>query len=251
MSDTKLIYTYQKDLHHLPNYIPDELILALYRECIRNNKQFYYSVMYTTQEHKHLFVEHVDKVEIIDEKHDIYFQDDLKFYVLQKETPPYTIIDGDVILDSKLKIGIENVVYERIIKGDQPHTGVMEYILKMIEYLTKYNVKKSFPYWKTFDHSYNLGILHINDNSFVSEFIKEYTKLKNWYKTYVDKVEPKIKKNAVIEMATCTYFLSMFLKVNNFTVGVLNKDNSFTHYYGHNQKVKFLKQIGAFESTLI
>jgi len=203
--------------------------------------------MYTTEEHKNLFVNDVDSIKIIDENYDIYFQDDLKFYVLQKETPPYTLIDGDIILDNKLKIGNENVVYEKKL-GEYP---TEDYFLKMLEYLDKYKVKKSFPYWKTFEYTYNLGILHVNDNTFVNSFTEEYTKLKKWYKDNIDLVQPEIKKKVVIEMATCTYFFSMFLEVHKFTIGVLNKENSFTHYSGTKQKLKFLKEIGAFKNTLI
>ena len=78
-----LIYTYKKGLHHIPNQISDNDILEIYKQCIINNNKYHGSVMYTTIEHESIFKDIVDKIVLVDDSHDIYFQDDLKFYVLQ------------------------------------------------------------------------------------------------------------------------------------------------------------------------
>ena len=238
--DTKLIYTYKTGLHHIPEPITTHQIILIYRECIINNNKFHKSKMYTTSDCVHLFEDIVDEIEIIDETYDVFFQDDLKFYVLQNETAPFTIIDGDIILDNKLITTNEDVVYEKLIK-DNPND---DYFLKMRQYLIDYNIESHLPYWKNYDCTYNLGIVHVNDISFVSGFIKEYTKLKDWYIKTIESVNSNLKNNVVIEMATCTYFLSMYLMLNNKSIGILNNTNSFTHYSGLNQKLELLKKIG-------
>ena len=234
--DTKLIYTYKKGLHHLLHVIDSEDIVAIYRECIIQNNKFYKSVIYTTSDSVHLFEDIVDEVKIIDSSYDVFFQDDLKFYVLQNENAPFTIIDGDIILDNKLNITNEEVVYEKTVSD--------VHLFKMRQYLLDYNVEDYFNYWKNYDYTYNLGIIHINDTKFVNHFIKEYTKLKKWYVTNVESKNPTLKYDTVIEMATCTYFLSMFLEVHKYSIGVLNKTNSFTHYSGVKAKIDLLRNIG-------
>ena len=243
----KLIYTYKKGLHHIPSVLSDDDIVKIYKECIKNNNKFHQSVMYTTREHATLFEDVVDSVIIVSDSLDIYFQDDLKFYVLENESVPFTLIDGDIILDNELIIGNQDVVFEKKIKDNKND----DYFLKMITHLTNYKINNILPYWKVFNHTYNLGIVHVNNNAFVNKFISEYNKLKTWYKETVHKVNPSIKNDFVIEMATCTYFLSMFLELNKFSIGVLNETNSFTHYSGLKEKIKFLKSIGQYKQKSI
>lgn len=236
--ETTLIYTYKNGLHHILPPITTNQIILIYRECIIRNSKFHKSKIYTTKDCVNLFHDIVDEVVIIDSEYETYFQDDLKFYVLQNEIVPFTLIDGDIILDNKLNISNEDVVYEKLIK-DNPNDG---YFIKMRKHLLDYNVESYFPYWKNFDYTYNLGIVHVNNSQFVSGFISEYNKFKNWYKVNIDVINPDLKNEAVIEMATCTYFLSMYLILNNKSIGVLNKTNSFTHYSGLKEKIEFLKK---------
>ena len=203
--------------------------------------------MYTTEDCVDLFNDIVDEIIIINSEYETYFQDDLKFYVLQNETAPFTIIDGDIILDNKLIISNEDVVYEKLIK-DNPND---DYFIKMRQHLLDYDVESYFSYWKNFDYTYNLGIVHVNDNKFVDGFMSEYNTFKQWYKDIIDSVNPNLKNKIVIEMATCTYFLSMYLEVNNYSIGVLNTSNSFTHYSGMYQKLKLLDKMNCKINTLI
>ena len=244
---TTLIYTYKKGLHHILPPITTNQIVLIYRECIINNNKFHRSKMYTTGDCVHLFEDIIDEVVVIDSEYETYFQDDLKFYVLQNETTPFTLIDGDVILDNELEITTEDVVYEKLIK-DNPND---DYFIKMRHYLLDYNVESHFLYWENFDYTYNLGIVHVNNNNFVKEFINEYNKFKQWYKSIIDSNNPNLKKETVIEMATCTYFLSMYLEVHNHSIGVLNNTNSFTHYSGLYQKLELLDKINCKINTII
>lgn len=234
--ETTLIYTYEKGLHHLLNVINENDIITIYRECIVQNKKFHKSKIYTTQESAHLFEDILDDIVIIDSNYKTYFQDDLKFYVLQNEESPFTLIDGDIILDSKLVFGNEDVVYEKIIEDN--------HFIKMRQYLLDYKVEHHFNYWKNYDYTYNLGIVHINNTKFINEFINQYGRLKNWYIENVEIKKPTLKYDTVIEMATCTFFLSMFLETHNYSIGVLDDRNFFTHYSGVHSKIKLLRTLG-------
>jgi len=245
--ETTLIYTYKTGLHHILPPITTNQIILIYRECIIRNSEFHKSKIYTTEDCVNLFDDIVDEVVIIHSEYETYFQDDLKFYVLQKETAPFTLIDGDIILDNKLNISNEDVVYEKLIK-DNPND---DYFIKMRKHLLDYNVESHFSYWENFDYTYNLGIVHVNNSKFVNGFMSEYTKFKNWYKEYVESVNPNLRNENVLEMATCTYFLSMYLEIHNHSIGVLNNKNSFTHYSGLYQKLNLLDKMNCKINTII
>ena len=154
-----LVYTYKPGLHHIHPIITPEQNIQIYRKCIEHNKQFHKVKLYTTIESVELFKDLVSDIEIVDNKIDTFFQDDLKFYVLSKEKGKYTLIDGDIILDRKLEYHNNNgVEFEKLIKN-KPND---DYFLKMRNNLTYYNIQGTLKYWQNFDHTYNLGIIRIN-----------------------------------------------------------------------------------------
>jgi len=243
-----LVYTYKPGLHHIHPIITPEQNIQIYRKCIEHNKQFHKVKLYTTIESVELFKDLVSDIEIVDNKIDTFFQDDLKFYVLSKEKGKYTLIDGDIILDRKLEYHNNNgVEFEKLIKN-KPND---DYFLKMRNNLTYYNIQGTLKYWQNFDHTYNLGIIRINNNQFVKGFLTEYSKLKDFYKNNIELKNPKLRQSNVIEMATCTYFLSMYLTLNNIPINTLEEINNFTHYSGYIEKLKFLKKYIKVKKPLI
>ena len=243
-----LIYTYKPGLHHIHSVISPETNLKIYRKCIQHNKQYHKSKIYTTANSVQFFDDIVDEVVVVPDSVDTFFQDDLKFYVLQKEKEEYALIDGDIILDNKLSFNSNyDIEFEKLIK-DNPND---DYFIKMRKYLLNEGVAKEFPYWENYDFTYNLGIIKVHNKSFIPSFLKEYQKLKKFYQEKIEKNKPEIRANMVIEMATCTYFLSMFLLLNKHSIGVLNKNNNFTHYSGYIEKLKFINRYLSINKKLI
>ena len=231
-----LIYTYKKGLHHLHPSVTEEQNNRIIRKCIEVNKKFDSIKVYTTQESRFLFDDIVDDIVIVPENLNTFFQDDLKFYVLQNEPPGYTLIDGDIILHSELKFNLESdIEFEKLIR-DNPND---DYFIKMRKILLEHGVESKFNYWSNLDHTFNLGIIRVNSNRFVKGFIQEYEKLKEFYISNIHSKHPEYISKFVIEMATCTYFLSLYLNVNNYKVSTL-ESNNFTHYSGYKQKLEFI-----------
>lgn len=243
-----LIYTYKPELHHIPPTITPQQNIDIYRKCIEHNKQFHKIKIYTTQDSIEFFKDIVDEIVVVGDNIDTFFQDDLKFYVLSKEKQNYTLIDGDIILNSKLIFAHNNgIEFEKLVK-DNPNDG---YFLKMRQFLIDFNIDKEFSYWKNFDFTYNLGIIRVNNNKFVKGFLREYSKLKHLYKKNIHHINPNIKKDHVIEMGTCTYFLSMYLHVNNIPISTLEYTNNFKHYSGHREKLKFLQEYSLIKKQIL
>lgn len=245
--ETCLIYTFKEGLHHLPNTVSNDNIINLYRESIKNNSKFHkHSKIYTTENYVSVFNDIIDDIVTVGNNVETFFQDDLKFHVLKNETPPFTLVDGDLLLNNKLIITNEDVLYETILTDND-----IDWFTKSRDYFTRYNIQSKFKYWKYFNYTYNLGILHINNNSFVNDFLSEYSKLRNWYKNTIHSTIPHLKKNNIVEIITCTYFLSMYLETHNYSINVLDKTNSFNHLRGIDLKIDFLKKIGKYKNELI
>jgi hypothetical protein len=100
----KLIWTYSEYLQKGPinPKLPKEYIFEMYEHSINCAKQFYKTCVYTTEFGATFFKGKVDEIIIIPKDFDYVFLGDLKYYVFENETSPYTLIDGDLFLESPL-----------------------------------------------------------------------------------------------------------------------------------------------------
>ena len=237
----KLIWTYSPKLNRSKK-ISDDDMLKLFYHSIECGKKFHPTCVYTDIPEK--FIGKVDEIVELPKDFEIYFLDDIKFYVIENEIDDCTLIDGDLFIDSP----IENVSPNTGIEGYVPHRNGIHYE-KYNRVLEKEEVRDIIPYWQSSLGYYNLGLIQINDFQHY-EFISDYNKLKNLYK---DKIEGKYfnKNEECVEMSLCTYFFTLF----NIHKGNKHKKlskSSYIHLCGPSEtsKINFIKKLSSIESTI-
>lgn len=230
-----LIWTYSSKLKRssVKYSITKDCRLRLYKDSIKKASRFYTTYLYTDKEGAAELKGLADTTIILPEKFDYYFLDDIKFYVIQVHSRPFTLIDGDLLLDSKLQFEVEKVGIEKFL----PLTG--SYYEKYNRVLEKEGVVNVIPFWESYQDSFNIGLIYIPNDFPKQEFIYWYNKMKSFYK---EKIEPKYKflSNSIcIEMSTCTYLLSLFVKYKNISYFYFNERSKFTHYSGTRLKFEY------------
>jgi len=167
---------------------------------------------------------------VIPKTFEMYFLDDIKFYVLEREVGNYTLIDGDYFLDRPIQQCTTDIGTEHIYTDER----TSEYFVNFLEEL---GVKDIIPYWKSGYGFYNFGLIQIN-NFQMKEFMKDYRKLKEWYRNEIDGKHLDRMIHCV-EVATCQYLFTLFNihKGNSYTE---LKHESDIHLAGLNPKKKWL-----------
>ena len=196
----KLIWTYSPKLNR-SNKISHDDMLKLFYHSIECGSKFHSTCVYTDTPEK--FIGKVDEIIELPSDFEIYFLDDIKFYVMENESSDYTLIDGDLFIDSPIKNISPNIGTEVYIS----HRAGIHYE-KYNRVLESEGVIDIIPYWKSSLGYYNLGLIQINKFQH-KEFIIDYKKLKQFYK---DKIEGIYfnRKNECVEISLCTYFFTLF-----------------------------------------
>lgn len=237
----KLIWTYSPKLNR-SNKISHDDMLKLFYHSIECGSKFHSTCVYTDTPEK--FIGKVDEIIELPSDFEIYFLDDIKFYVMENESSDYTLIDGDLFIDSPIKNISPNIGTEVYIS----HRAGIHYE-KYNRVLESEGVIDIIPYWKSSLGYYNLGLIQINKFQH-KEFIIDYKKLKQFYK---DKIEGIYfnRKNECVEISLCTYFFTLFnmYKMNKHTQ--LSK-SSYIHLCGpgEDSKLKFIKMLNSTPSII-
>jgi|TARA_B110000459_G_scaffold171941_1_gene193032 hypothetical protein len=237
----KLIWTYSPKLNR-SNKISHDDMLKLFYHSIECGSKFHSTCVYTDTPEK--FIGKVDEIIELPSDFEIYFLDDIKFYVMENESSDYTLIDGDLFIDSPIKNVSPNIGTEVYIS----HRAGIHYE-KYNRVLESEGVIDIIPYWKSSLGYYNLGLIQINKFQH-KEFIIDYKKLKQFYK---DKIEGIYfnRKNECVEISLCTYFFTLFnmYKMNKHTQ--LSK-SSYIHLCGpgEDSKLKFIKMLNSTPSII-
>ena len=237
----KLIWTYSPKLNR-SNKISHDDMLKLFYHSIECGSKFHSTCVYTDTPEK--FIGKVDEIIELPSDFEIYFLDDIKFYVMENESSDYTLIDGDLFIDSPIKNISPNIGTEVYIS----HRAGIHYE-KYNRALESEGVIDIIPYWKSSLGYYNLGLIQINKFQH-NEFIIDYKKLKQFYK---DKIEGIYfnRKNECVEISLCTYFFTLFnmYKMNKHTELL---KSSYIHLCGptEDSKLKFITMLNSTPSII-
>jgi len=197
----KLIWTYSPKLNRTKKVLDSDM-LKIYYHSIECGSKFHKTCIYTDTPEK--FIGKVDEIIILPETFEIYFLDDIKFFVLQNEPSNYTLIDGDYFIyepidEVKEDIGVENYI---------PHSLAYLHYGKNNKILQKNKVKDVIKYWETSRGYFNLGLLQIQ-NFKSTEFAEEYSNLKTFYKNKIEGIHLDRLKSTV-EISLCQYLFTLF-----------------------------------------
>mgnify|MGYP003685773017 CR=1 FL=1 len=237
----KLIWTYSPKLNR-SSKISDEDMLKLFYHSIECGSKFHPTCVYTDYPDK--FIGKVDKIVELPPDFEIYFLDDIKFFVIENETDGYTLIDGDLFIDCP----IENVSPSNGIEVYVKHGNNIHYE-KYNRVLEREGVKDIIPYWEPSLGYYNLGLIQIN-NFQREEFTKDYNKLKQFYKDNIEGVYFN-REEECVEISLCTYFYTLFNLKKLNTQEQLRKD-TYKHLCGpdENSKLTFIRLLNSSTSII-
>jgi hypothetical protein len=205
-------------------------MLQLYFHSIKLGKKHHQTCVYTDTPEIFRGTWLIDEVKVIPGSFEFYFLDDIKFYVMEREVGDYTLIDGDYFLDRPLPQCTTTIGIEHIYQND--HVGE-----RFNNILVEHGIKEIIPYWENGYDTYNLGLVQVN-NFQLDEFLEDYRKVKEFYKTKIDgKYLDRMKE--CIEISTCQYLFTMFNRYKgNTSTELRNKID--IHLNGLNPKKKWL-----------
>lgn len=234
----KLIWTYSSSLRK--NYISDgvteKLIVDLYHQSIKTGSRFHSTCVYTTKKDSHYFQNIVDEIILLPTDLDLYFMDDIKFYVLVNENEPYTLIDGDLILNEPIIKNDNGIGFEKIV----PFAD--SYYKKYNSILEDSGISNVVHFWKPEMDCFNIGLISLYSKIDFKEFYDTYNKMKDWYRSSVEPKFSFMKKGICIEMSVCTYLLTQYIHYKNIEYRTHDKYLNFKHYSGTKQKLDFFKK---------
>lgn len=226
----KLIWTYSEHLKKGPvnTSLSDNTILEMYEHSIECGKKYYKTVIYTTETMFDFFKDKVDEVKLLPKDFDYVFLGDLKYHVIEMETEPFILIDGDLFLENKLEISDDCEIAVEC-KINQ----VSEHLIYFNECFVKEGICDIIPYWTNILSSYNLGLIYVNTSKYKTILCNDFKKIKKFYNEII---EPKYnfdKKNLQPSISGVQYFFYLFCIVNNLNVEEINKKNKFIHLSSH------------------
>lgn len=234
-----LIWTYSPKLKRQPiKYkVNRECIEYLYKDSIKKASGDYKTWLYTDKEGAGILGNLVDRVVIIPENFELYFLDDIKFYVLEKHPNSFCLIDGDLILDSPLNISSDILGVEKHLNFEN------SYYKPYNEILDSEGIGNVVEFWDKSQDTFNIGLVHIPQNFPREEFLLTYNKVKSFYKLNIEPKYKFLENNICIEMSVCTYLLSLFVHHKNISYLYLDSTTRFNHYSGTYQKYKYCNDI--------
>jgi len=221
----KLIYSYSTKMG---NYDDNDWIMLLYKAAITRSKKLGYTIkLYGCDFAYDKLKEVIDEwVDITDEE--FILTDDLKIYIHSKEELDCITIDGDIILESKLKLPWDcDMVYEitGVVKS-KTQTKFQRYL----NIFKDYDIKSNIEYFN-YNTSYacSVGILKFNNEEVKKLFISTYYKFREYFIGNIKSDNRLVKKDdpAII---VCEYMFACLLENTEYVGKECNKINDYTHY---------------------
>jgi hypothetical protein len=221
-------------------------LIDFYKFSISKAKKLgYYTIIYTNKACEDYFVNLVDEIIFLEKYEDSFFFDSFKFKVLEERTDDYYLIDGDVILESKLPIYDEDVTF------DAYETNHFKDVYgDAISELLELDTNNQLPIKITTDiiKVINCGVLRITNTRLKEEYVKcwkQFNKLvKNHKIKYVNQqtaVSAQYLLTVLVDQMKCTYKpISVFLG---------RKNQYYRHYHG-NSKYKIEKIISEIKTLI-
>ena len=221
----KLIYSYSTKMG---NYDDNDWIMRLYKAAIIRSKQLGYTIKLYGCEFAY------DKLkEVVDEWVDIseeefILTDDLKIYIHSKEGLDCITIDGDIILESNLKLPWDcDIIYE--IKGIVKAKEITKF-QRYLNIFKDYDIESNIEYFN-YNTSYacSVGILKFNNDEIKQLFISTYYKFREYFLKNITSDNRLFKKDdpAII---VCEYMFACLLENTDYIGKECNLINNYTHY---------------------
>jgi len=227
-----LVYGYTT---HMNRYEDNEWVVSYYTASIRKSKSLGYYIKMYGCDYMQLHLESEVDEFINIENHQFDYTDDLKIYIHSNENIDCITIDGDVILDSKLKNHIQyDVLFDR--KGQVNHSKEISKYRTHLNVFQKYDVESNVKYFDyNGEYACNVGIIKFNNIDVKKKMIDSYDEFKSYYKKNIEPFE-KLNDPAII---LCEYNFERIISKEGIKVGFYNDHDMYMHYANY---MKFEKE---------
>jgi hypothetical protein len=210
------------------NYDDNDWIMLLYKAAITRSKKLGYTIKLYGCDFAY------DKLkEVVDEWVDItneefILTDDLKIYIHSKEELDCITIDGDIILESKLKLPWDcDMIYEitGVVKS-KTQTKFQRYL----NIFKDYDIESNIEYFN-YNTSYacSVGILKFNNEEVKKLFISTYYKFREYFIGNI-KLDNRLVKKDDPAIIVCEYMFACLLENTEYIGKECNSINDYTHY---------------------
>jgi hypothetical protein len=211
------------------------ILINYYIHSIQTAKSLnYYTIIYTDIDSVKFFINIADDVIVMDSYENSELWDSYKIKVLEERLDDFCLIDGDVILNSKLPEFNTEIVFDtyEIANWD------IEY-KKTVNKLDSLNIIDVIKEWDSYKKPIiNCGILYIKSNDIKQLYVNRWKSFNNWFN--------KNKNIYDLDVDYCTmigaqYLLTLLVNYYNISSKNINKnmgDNS-NYYKHHFGKIKY------------
>lgn len=229
----KLVWTYNP--HITSELFPDinesertMMYINYYRLSIHNAIELGYEcILYTTHFHLDYFQDLNIEIILVDSIDSKLF-DFIKIKVLESRTDEYILIDGDLILNKRLKVDPNsNVSYDFL----EIKSWDMIY-LDSVNSLTDLNLSQYIKEWtgKRRSHITNCGLLYFGDTQFKELYISKWNFVDNFIKDNVE-ISQQINYSATAAQYLLTELIEYYdIKSSSFKE--ISDGDTYKHYYG-------------------
>jgi len=224
-----LTYSYST---HMNNYSDNEWVAMYYRAAILKSKSLGYKIkLYGCDfiyEKLHDVIDEFVNIENLR----FSLTDDLKLYIHSIEDLDCITIDGDIILNHRLKLPTTyDVLFD--IKGQVTHSKKITKYKSHLNLFKKYDIQSEIKYFDLdAEYACNMGILKFNDAKVKKLMIDTYNKFKNYYLVNIEPYEDKqiLSDPAII---ICEYIFERIINKENINVKFCRDYNNYNHYASH------------------
>lgn len=213
------------------------ITINYYILSITNAKKLGYTcVIYTDNESSIYFENIVDELIVVSDYEESPLFDSFKFKVLEERDDEFCLIDGDLILHSKLPIFVNDIVF------DSYETGSWSKVYSdTISTLDNLKITKSLSFWENEKTDIMCcGLLYFKNKKHRITYLNLWKEFNSFIKNHLTSVD--------LDFATAVgaqYLLTIMvkkLKLNNLNIsnqlGVRNQ-----YYHHHNGDLKYKKPI--------
>tara|TARA_B100001564_G_C20607473_1_gene655882 strand:+ start:169 stop:927 length:759 start_codon:yes stop_codon:yes gene_type:complete len=168
---------------------------------------------------------------------DCLITDDLKMYIHSIEPAGSITFDGDIILNSELKINKSaDIVFERRERMRHIVQGKKHYMPPLLKIFSKYKAAKHV---QDFNYNelryYNVGILYFRTEEIKNSFLNAYYNIRKFYLDKIEPTEKLISKNIIVSSMLSQYYFACIVNTNNIECDftLRHSENSYMHYLGN------------------
>jgi hypothetical protein len=166
----------------------------------------------------------------------------IKYYILSNDTTGGTLIDGDLILNSKLPNIKSDIVFEKY------ETNAWKLLYEeYVGVLNKLNIRDIIPEWSGNPRKkiINIGILKIQNKQFKDIYLNRWNNMNEFIKNN-SKIVNKKEFTGTATQYLLTELVDYYeINIENY---LNNKNSNYSHYMGHN---KFKNGIVPYDKLLL